>query len=78
MKKAYEYVGLAMSYGVSMAVAVAGGYYLGRWLDHRFGTTPWLEFVGVLLGIGGALKLVVDDVLRAPPNRPDRRGGAGA
>jgi ATP synthase protein I len=36
--------------GFTMAAAVAVGALLGNWLDHRWGTQPWLLVVGFLLG----------------------------
>jgi len=36
--------------GGELVAAVVGGVLGGRWLDHRFGTTPWLTAGGVLVG----------------------------
>ncbi len=36
--------------GGELVLAVTGGVLLGRWLDHRLGTTPWLTAGGVLVG----------------------------
>ncbi|MFP3903479.1 MAG: AtpZ/AtpI family protein [Armatimonadota bacterium] len=38
------------SVGVTLAVSVGLGVYVGNWLDHRWGTAPWLTVVGLLLG----------------------------
>lgn len=35
--------------GFELLVSIAVGYYLGRWLDGKFGT-HWIAFVGFLLG----------------------------
>ena len=43
---------LAMSVGISIIVWVAIGFFLGRWLDERLGTEPWLMILGILAGIG--------------------------
>jgi len=32
------------------------GCLFGRWLDRKFGTTPWLMMVGSLLGIASGFK----------------------
>lgn len=37
--------------GIFMGVAVLIGFLGGRWLDNRFGTTPWLMLAGLLIGI---------------------------
>lgn len=45
--------------GLEMGVAVAVGYGAGWWLDGRFGTKPYLAFIGLLFGIAaGFLTLV--------------------
>lgn len=36
--------------GLELAVAVLLGFTLGYWLDHKWGTSPWLLLGGVLLG----------------------------
>ena len=46
---------LGITYGVTVLVFVG----LGWWLDDRFGTSPWLLIVGMLLGsVGGIVSLV--------------------
>ncbi|RMH42474.1 MAG: AtpZ/AtpI family protein [Deltaproteobacteria bacterium] len=42
-----------------MGIAVAIGWWIGRWLDDRFGTTPWLMVLFVLFGVGAAFKAVI-------------------
>ena len=37
--------------GIQFPVAIALGYFFGRWLDGLFGTTPWLTIVFALFGI---------------------------
>lgn len=37
------------SVGFELLASIAVGYYLGRWLDGKFGT-HWIAFVGFLLG----------------------------
>jgi F0F1-type ATP synthase assembly protein I len=39
--------GLALTLGVT----TAAGALLGDYLDHRWGTGPWLTLVGTLLGM---------------------------
>jgi ATP synthase protein I len=36
--------------GLQLAICIIGGLYLGQWLDRKFGTAPWLLFVGVFGG----------------------------
>ena len=37
--------------GIQFPVAIALGYFFGRWLDGLFGTAPWLTIVFALFGI---------------------------
>jgi len=39
------------SAGLELALAIVVGYFGGGWLDGRFGTTPYLAYIGLLLGI---------------------------
>ena len=46
--------------GISFAVIVAVGWFVGQWGDTRLGTTPWLTMTGTLLGVG----LAIYDLIR--------------
>lgn len=49
----------AAALGTQFAVSAAGGMLLGHWLDGRFGSEPWLTFLGAALGFtGGTLQLI--------------------
>ena len=37
--------------GIQFPVAIALGYFFGRWLDGHLGTEPWLTLVFSLFGI---------------------------
>jgi F0F1-type ATP synthase assembly protein I len=37
--------------GIQFPVAIALGYFFGRWLDGLFGTDPWLMIIFALCGI---------------------------
>lgn len=37
--------------GLELAIAIVVGYFGGRYLDAWLGTTPYLSYVGLLLGI---------------------------
>ena len=50
-------LGPYMSLGFQLAAAVVGFFLLGHWLDNRYGTSPWLKLLGLLLGTtGGFIK----------------------
>ncbi len=39
----------------TLPIAIMIGYGAGWWLDRRFGTEPWLQIVGFLLGAAAGL-----------------------
>ncbi len=43
-------LGIYGAIGLQLAISVVVGVMAGRWLDERWGTTPWLTIVGMLLG----------------------------
>jgi F0F1-type ATP synthase assembly protein I len=45
--------------GIEMAAAVAIGTIGGQWLDRTLGTTPWLFWFGLTVGIGAAVRAVL-------------------
>ena len=44
------------SVGIELAVAVAIGYFGGRWLGDYLGVEPWGGVVGLILGFGAGLR----------------------
>ena len=39
------------SIGLSVALSIFIGLAIGLWLDRKFGTSPWLMFTGLGMGI---------------------------
>ena len=54
--------GLAMltQIGITVVVCIAIGFFIGRFLDGFFNTSPWLLLLFTLFGIGAAFKAVYD------------------
>lgn len=48
-------VGPFLTLGIQLAVAVVAFFFLGRWLDEKLGTAPWLMIGGLFLGSAGGL-----------------------
>jgi F0F1-type ATP synthase assembly protein I len=46
--KAYGRYG---SLGIELILSMAVGYYVGRWLDGRLATAPWLALAGFVVGV---------------------------
>ena len=45
--------------GLEVVFSIAAGYLGGEWLDGRLGTTPWLKYVGLVAGVGAAIKALI-------------------
>lgn len=50
----YRILGIVGSFGFTMAGAVAGGYFLGSYLDKKLNTAPWLMLSFIILGLAGS------------------------
>lgn len=50
----YRVIGLVGSFGFTTAGAMAGGYFLGSYLDKRFDTSPWFMMSFIILGVIGS------------------------
>jgi len=47
------------SVGLVLAICVGLGAWGGLWLDERWGTSPWMTVVGVVLGsVAGFIELL--------------------
>ncbi len=57
-------LGKALSMATTFAAAVALGYFSGSYLDSRFGTTPYLMLVTLLLGVATGLKIMYDQAFK--------------
>jgi ATP synthase protein I len=50
----YRIVGLVGSFGFTTAGAIAGGYFLGSYIDKKLNTSPWFMLGFIVLGIVGS------------------------
>ncbi|MBE7445149.1 MAG: AtpZ/AtpI family protein [Planctomycetia bacterium] len=50
----YRILGVVGSFGFTTAGAIAGGYFLGTYLDKKLNTYPWLMLLFILAGIIGS------------------------
>jgi ATP synthase protein I len=55
----WRIAGFTGAVGIEVAVAIVIGYFGGGWLDRKFGTAPWLTYIGFLAGIGAAIKALI-------------------
>ncbi len=50
-------LGPLMTQGIQLALTVVILFFLGDWLDRRWGTAPWLMLAGIFIGtVGGLIK----------------------
>ena len=59
-RKLFRVLGALSTVGITLVTATVIGYYIGHWLDWRFGTTPWLTLVFLFLGIAAGFKNLYD------------------
>lgn len=55
----WRIAGFTGAVGIEVAVAIVIGYFGGGWLDRKFGTAPWLTYIGFLAGVGAAIKALI-------------------
>lgn len=48
-----------LTLGIQLALAIVVMFFVGKWLDSRLNTSPWLMFVGLVVGgVGGMIKFI--------------------
>lgn len=55
----------AISIGIELVVSVIIGLSAGAWLDRRFGTSPWLTLVGIMVGSAAGFRSLLQYTKRA-------------
>jgi len=58
--------------GLQFAASILVFLFIGKWLDGRLGTTPWLMVIGVFLGAAGGFYSMYVKLL-APKRTHDER-----
>lgn len=69
------------SLGLEMGLAVFVGWWVGQWLDTRFGTKPYLMLLFLGCGIAAAFKALfraAKQTKRAAGESQEARGGEGS
>lgn len=56
--------------GVQFIVAILLFLFLGKWLDGRLGTAPWLMIVGVFVGAGASMYAMYRKIFPPEPPKP--------
>jgi ATP synthase protein I len=55
----WRIAGTTGAVGIEIAVAIVIGYLGGGYLDRKLGTAPWISYLGLIAGIGAAIKALV-------------------
>ena len=65
--------------GVQFLAAILLFLFLGKWLDSRLGTSPWLLILGVFCGAGASMFAMYRRVFppEKPKSPPGSEGGTG-
>lgn len=59
---AWRQVGLLSSIPFILALAPIVGYFLGKYLDTKFRTSPWLGFILLILGFVAGVRETINIV----------------
>ena len=62
--KGMQALALTTTISMEIAITVTLGFWLGRYLDGRFGTEPWIMVAGVLLGMGLGIFSIIQTLER--------------
>jgi ATP synthase protein I len=55
----WQVAGQTGAVGLEILLALAFGYFGGRYLDGKFGSGPWLQWIGLVVGVGAAVNALV-------------------
>jgi ATP synthase protein I len=65
----------AAGLGVQLVASILVCLYIGRWLDQRLGTGPWLLIVGVFVGAAAGFYTIYRTLVAAGPSGRTGRDG---
>lgn len=58
--------------GVQFVISILLFLYVGKWLDGKFGTAPWLLMIGVFVGAGAGFYSFYRRIMAASRDHGDR------
>lgn len=65
--------GQVLGVGLQFAASILLFLFLGRWLDERLGTEPWLLLLGVLVGSSAGFYSLYYQLVVSPRDRERKR-----
>ncbi len=75
-KRLLKALGMISTMGISVAVAIIIGVFIGRQLDKWFGTAPWFFFIFLLFGIVAGFRniyIIAGREIKREDNGKDKR-----
>ena len=64
-------LGLLTAIPMMLAVSPLVGYFLGRWIDRRFGTEPVFSFILLMLGLAAGVRETILILRKAQDPKDD-------
>ena len=64
------YLGLGLQFGLAIILFM----FVGKWLDARLGTSPWLLILGVFVGAAGGFYSIYRRLMEDQKREDARRG----
>jgi len=53
--RAFRELGPIFGLGIQLAASIAVMFFIGRWLDERWGTAPWMMLTGTAFGAAAGM-----------------------
>ena len=75
-RKLLRMIGVLSTVGITMVFATMIGLFFGHWLDTKFGTSPWLAALFLLLGIIAGFRNLFTYVKKSQEELDDQSKGA--
>ena len=75
-RKLLRMIGVLSTVGITMVFATMIGLFFGHWLDTKFGTSPWLTALFLLLGIIAGFRNLFLYAKKSQEELDDRDKGA--
>jgi ATP synthase protein I len=70
--KAIRVAGPLFGSGIQLAASVVIMFFLGKWLDEKFSTKPWLMLVGVIFGLSAGFYNFIKIVNKIEKDKTNR------
>jgi ATP synthase protein I len=64
-----------LALGIQLALSVIVFFFIGRWLDDKFDTSPWLMILGLVVGTAGGFIQFFRTVISL--EKEEEKGGDG-